>query len=77
MFLIFLLVPSSFALTGGPDGYGYTYSDSKEPGSSPFNWVSIEETGIQADLDDNSVSETVPIGFNFNFYGVYYKNLYI
>ncbi|MBW2083627.1 MAG: hypothetical protein JRI39_11205, partial [Deltaproteobacteria bacterium] len=48
LFLLLLLLGgarNAMALTGGPDRYGYTYSDSEEPGAAPFSWIDISKTG--------------------------------
>lgn len=58
--------------TGGPDDYGYTWSD-----EVPFNWIDAGngiETGI--DSSTNHVGP-IDIGFAFKFYENTYTQLYI
>ncbi len=55
---------------GGPDEFGYRYSDSSEPGSRPFEWVDIASTGTQLSLSGDDVSSpSLPVGFDLPFYG--------
>jgi subtilisin family serine protease len=56
---------------GGPDMYGYTWTDSDEPGGPVFDWVDITGVGTTVpglDSDDENVGP-MPIGFTFPFYG--------
>ena len=53
---------------GGPDGFGYAWADSDEPGGPTFGWVDIATTGTAVTLaDDAAVSVALP--FAFPFYG--------
>ncbi len=55
---------------GGPDLYGYRWSDSDAPGGPVFNWVDISTTGAVALATGDDVnSGPLPIGFTFPFYG--------
>jgi hypothetical protein len=74
----------SLLATGGPDGFGYIYIDSNEPGGPTFNWEDISGTGTPltpitpdyikaAPLDDVAWNRT--IGFSFNFYGANYTQV--
>jgi subtilisin family serine protease len=55
---------------GGPDGFGYRWVDSDEPGGPAFSWVDITGVGTQlATTGDDAISPAVPIGFDFPFYG--------
>jgi hypothetical protein len=57
--------------SGGPDAYGYRWSDSDEPGGPTFSWVDITSVGTLIsglDSDDESIGP-LPIGFDFPFYG--------
>lgn len=56
--------------TGGPDGFGYVYIDSNEPGGPTFQWVELNATGTSVLLGDDVLSSSFPIGFSFPFYGV-------
>jgi hypothetical protein len=59
------LVPQS---AGGPDGHGYVFRDSNEPGGPAFDWVEISATGVALGLVDDGEA-TVPLPFPFRFYG--------
>ncbi|HET9252646.1 MAG TPA: DUF4350 domain-containing protein, partial [Candidatus Eisenbacteria bacterium] len=56
--------------SGGPDAFGYRWTDSDEPGGPVFDWVEISQIGTRLpmrNLDENH--GPVPIGFEFPFYG--------
>ena len=56
--------------SGGPDGFGYTFEDSDEPGTScTTSFIDISATGARID-SPTSVAYTVTTPFLFNFYGV-------
>lgn len=78
VFFSFLFAPAvSFALTGGPDAFGYTFTDSTEPGGPAYNFEDISGTGTPVVLGDDDVSGAIPIGFGFSYYGVTYPFVYI
>jgi hypothetical protein len=58
--------------TGGPDLFGYSWTDSDEPGGPVFSWVDISGVGTPIAFpsyqDDGNVGP-YPIGFAFPFYG--------
>jgi subtilisin family serine protease len=55
---------------GGPDGFGYRWTDSTEPGGPSFSWVDIASpANVIALSGDEAVSAPVPLGFSFPFYG--------
>ena len=55
---------------GGPDDSGYTFIDSDEPGGPVFAWRDIGATGRSALIaGDDEISEPIPLGFPFTFYG--------
>ena len=73
---------------GGPDGFGYRWIDSDEPGGPVFSWVDI--SGSAPFLDSASawiITGTnrpgdegyfpVPLPFSFSFYGVSKDTLFI
>jgi hypothetical protein len=68
-----------FALSGGPDAYGYTWKDSDEPGGPVYNWVDITGIGTQITglADDNSAPAFTDIGFNFHYYWSDYNKIKI
>jgi subtilisin family serine protease len=57
--------------TGGPDAFGYRWTDSDEPGGPGFTWFDIADTGtVLSTLDsDDELSAAIPLGFDFPFYG--------
>jgi len=72
--------PRALAL-GGIDTTGcYAFSDTIAPldGNAPtFSFVDISSTGTPLTLFDDQVSAAIPIGFDFNFYGLVYANAFI
>jgi subtilisin family serine protease len=55
---------------GGPDSFGYAFTDSDEPHGPVFAWRDITATGRTAILTGDDVfSDALPIGFAFPFYG--------
>jgi subtilisin family serine protease len=57
--------------SGGPDVYGYRWTDSDEPGGPAFDWTDISGTGtpiFSGTADDTNVGP-FEIGFAFPFYG--------
>jgi len=61
---------------GGPDGFGYRWIDSNEPGGPAFAWEDITGTGSLLALSgDDATSAAVPIGFDFPFYGGSFNSL--
>jgi hypothetical protein len=68
-----------YALSGGPDAYGYTWKDSDEPGGPVYNWVDITGIGTQITglADDNSAPTFTDIGFNFHYYWSDYNKIKI
>ncbi len=73
----FLASPSlALALTGGPDGGGYQFEDSDEPGGPAPNWIDIVGIGSDAAIGDGD-SLVVPLPFTFTYYGVQYDEVTI
>jgi hypothetical protein len=63
--------------TGGPDGFGYTFIDSNEPGGPTYSWVDITGTGTAiVGLTDDNFMGPFAIGFSFPFYGVAQTQFY-
>ncbi len=63
--------------TGGPDGMSYQWIDSFEPNGPQYNWIDISATGQSAVMfgvdsfyGDDNISEPIPLGFDFNYYGI-------
>ena len=64
--------------SGGADTYGHIWVDSDEPSGPLFDWLDISGSGNVLSLTgNNAISNQVPLGFNFSFYGVDYQNLRI
>jgi len=61
--------------SGGPDGFGYRWTDSDQSGGPTFDWVDISGTGTQvlSQVDDQNVGP-FNIGFPFKFYGAEYTS---
>jgi len=62
-----VVIPTS----GGPDSFGYRWRDSRLPGAPAFSWVDLNTMGtiLFPTLIDDEVSNSIPIGFSFPFYG--------
>jgi subtilisin family serine protease len=55
---------------GGPDGFGYRWTDSNESGGPSFDWVDITGVGTPVSLTgDDATSAAIPLGMDFPFYG--------
>jgi len=65
--------------TGGPDAFGYRYIDSDQPGGPAFEWIDLTQTGSGIIIDsltsDDQISEAIPLGFHFPFYGQTYDSV--
>jgi hypothetical protein len=63
---------------GGPDSYGYMWSDSNEPGGPNYDWIDISGIGTEVNFSHNDVaSGPFDIGFDFDFYGETYDDFII
>lgn len=74
---LMLAIPGVSALSGGPDYYGYTFADSNTPGGPFYSWLDISGTGTQVLPNEDDENITVPIGFNFRFYGNLFDRIVI
>ncbi len=67
------IVAPLVASSGGPDAFGYRYIDSDEPGGPEFVWEDLTQSGRGIPIDslttDDQISEAIPLGFTFPFYG--------
>ncbi|MBE9510823.1 MAG: hypothetical protein IMY71_08095, partial [Bacteroidetes bacterium] len=59
------------AQQGGPDAYGYIWTDTKDPDpKTTYSWDDISSTGTDIGTrTDDEVKGPYNIGFTFNFYG--------
>jgi hypothetical protein len=56
--------------SGGADAFGHIWVDSDESSGPRFDWIDISGTGTLIQITgNNSVSDPIPIGFDFSFYG--------
>jgi subtilisin family serine protease len=61
---------------GGPDNFGYTYRDSREPGGPQFRWEDVRGRGGAIPLTgDDALSGPLPLGFDFPFYDQSFRTL--
>jgi len=72
--------------SGGPDAYGYKWTDSDETNGPDYVWTDISGTGTLAsawtstgtyDAKDEGYSGPYNLGFTFNYYGVDYTQVYV
>jgi subtilisin family serine protease len=63
----------------GPDGFGYRWVDSNEPGGPAFAWEDISASGVNITgaMSDDNVSGPYPLGFDFDFYENTYAEFYV
>ncbi len=57
---------------GGPDGFGYEWIDSNEPGGPAYNFTDISGTGTEHAINDDfagTTSVNVALPFSFPYYG--------
>lgn len=61
----------------GPDAFGYRSVDSDAAGGPAFDWIDISATGtvIESLVDDEQLSEPIPLGFDFPFYGQIFSSV--
>jgi Peptidase family C25/Propeptide_C25/HYDIN/CFA65/VesB-like, Ig-like domain len=63
---------------GGPDNYGYMWYDSAETYGPVYSWRDISALGTAVTFSHNDQgTDLMPIGFDFNFYGVNYADFRI
>src|SRR5262245_20311965 len=64
---------------GGPDAFGYRFIDSDQPGGPQFIWEDLTQSGrglpIESLSTDDQISEAIPLGFAFPFYGQTYDSV--
>lgn len=86
MFLVIaamMALPSlAFATKAGPDAYGYYYFDSLESDGPEYEWeelsvLTVDGDAKNYDLNADDVGPARSIGFDFEFYGNTYSEVYI
>jgi hypothetical protein len=65
--------------SGGNDSFGYIWIDSDEPGGPAYDWIELADgSGTLIPISGlNVVSDPIPLGFTFSFYGENFSNLRI
>ncbi len=61
--------------SGGPDAFGYSWISSNDVNGPAYNWITPNANATLITGMDDTTTHPVPIGFNFNFYGVSYDSL--
>ena len=65
--------------SGGPDNYGYRYVDNSAPDTATFDWIELRGMSGTIWINDftspDDGTSTIPVGFNFPFYGGVYSNV--
>ena len=72
-------LPLGPALAGGPDAFGYIYRDSREGDGPQYEWEEISGSGTALSVanSDDTFFGPLPLGFDFDFYGVTYDELFL
>ena len=69
---------ASLRASGGPDEYGYIWLDSNEINGPIYSWRDIYGLGTEVTFVHNDTATVlIPIGFDFNFYGIDYNEFRI
>lgn len=77
LLMLITAIPPARADSGGPDAYGYRWTDSKfpNPGVS-YGWIDGVLGGQDLGLDDDNCTQNrVPFQFPFRFYGTIYNDV--
>jgi len=63
---------------GGPDGFGYIWSDSFANAGPSYEWIDISQSGTAlSNLKDDDSAGPIDIGFSFPFYGQNYETFFV
>jgi hypothetical protein len=63
--------------SGGPDAFGYIWTNSTGAPSVPYTWVDGITGGTPLGLSDDDWAGPINMGMSFNYYGVIYTDIYI
>ena len=63
---------AGYSPTGGPDDFGYSWSNSFSPDGPSFNWVDTSGATSTGIANGDDYRGTVALPFSFRFYGYYY-----
>ena len=73
-----LLAPNAAAKTGGPDTFGYNFTDSTESdGKVSYDWIDIMSTGTSVANPGDYVTSAFDLGFTTSYYGEDYDEFYL
>jgi len=62
--------------SGGPDQFGHRWIDSDSPTGPVFNWANLASNGTIIPIaGDDIVSDPIPIGFPFRYFGTEYTTV--
>lgn len=70
--------PESIDAVGGPDGYGYYFVDNQNGDTTSYSWIELRGDNLATWVDFENADDgtaTIPLTFNFPFYGVQYPSL--
>ena len=70
-------VENASADSGGPDAFGYTWTNSTGSPSVPYTWVDGITGGTPLGLMDDDWDGPFNMGMSFTYYGVIYTDIYI
>jgi uncharacterized repeat protein (TIGR01451 family) len=71
-----IIADVDYPRTGGPDSFGYTYSDSNCSAGPTYNWIEISSSGTEVlPSSDDEYTDLINMGFFFNYYGTDYTQI--
>jgi len=64
--------------SGGPDDYHYAFVDNSSPDTATYDWIELRglpgTVGVNDFTSHDDGISTIPLGFNFFFYGQFYNS---